>query len=49
MMAGRSPDLAMDGLLAATADVHGLTVVSRNVRHFQALGVAVLDPFEPAA
>lgn len=33
-----------DLLIAATALEHGLTVVTRNVRHFQPCGVTVLDP-----
>jgi predicted nucleic acid-binding protein len=45
---GRSPHLAADGLVAATAQVHGLTVVSRNVRDFEAFGMTVVNPFEPA-
>lgn len=36
----------VDGLLAATALVHQLTVVTRNVRDVQRTGVACLDPFE---
>jgi len=35
-----------DALIAATALVHGLTVVSRNVRDFQRTGVAFVDPFQ---
>jgi predicted nucleic acid-binding protein len=35
-----------DLLIAATAMEHGLTVVSRNVQHFEPTGVSVLDPFE---
>ncbi len=38
---------AVDGLIAATAAVHGLTVVTRNVRHFEDLGVPVLNPWDP--
>jgi predicted nucleic acid-binding protein len=34
-----------DGLLLATAVVHELVVVTRNVRHFQDRGVLVLDPW----
>ena len=34
------PDL----LIAAAAIEHGLTVVTRNVRHFEPTGVAVLNP-----
>ncbi len=33
-----------DLLIAATALEHGLTVVTRDVRHFEPTGVAVLDP-----
>jgi len=33
-----------DALIAATALVHGMTVVSRNVSHFQPTGVAVVNP-----
>ena len=36
----------VDGLMAATARVHGLTVVSRNAADFRHTGVPVLDPFE---
>jgi predicted nucleic acid-binding protein len=35
----------VDGLLAATALVHSLTLVTRNVRHVQRTGVRHLDPF----
>ena len=34
-----------DSLIAATALVHGLTVVTRNVGDFEEAGVPVLDPF----
>ena len=33
-----------DLLIAATALEHGLTMVTRNVRHFEPAGVPVLDP-----
>lgn len=36
----------VDLLIAATALEHGLTVVTRNVRHFDPTGVQVLNPFE---
>ena len=42
--AGR-PTLTADGLLAATAQVHGWTVVTRDVEHFEPTGVRVLNPF----
>jgi toxin FitB len=34
-----------DMIMAATAQLHQLTVVSRNVRHFVGCGVPVLNPF----
>jgi predicted nucleic acid-binding protein len=37
-----------DLLIAATALHHNLTVVTRNVRHFEPLGVPVLNPFAKA-
>jgi predicted nucleic acid-binding protein len=35
----------LDGMIAATALEHGLTLATRNVRDFQKAGVRVLDPF----
>ena len=35
----------IDGLLAATAKVHGLTLVTRKVDDFVRTGVSVVDPF----
>jgi toxin FitB len=35
-----------DSLIAATALVHGLTVVTRNRRDFENAGVDIVDPFE---
>lgn len=37
----------VDLMIAATALVHGLTVVTGNVRHFDRTGVPVLNPFKP--
>lgn len=34
-----------DLIIAATALEHGLTVVTRNVKHFEPTGVPVLNPF----
>jgi predicted nucleic acid-binding protein len=42
--AGQTPGFA-DIMLAATARRHGLTVMTRNTRHFMPLGVPVFDPF----
>lgn len=39
---------AVDGLLAATAKVHGLTLATRNTADVAGLGISVLNPFEPA-
>ncbi len=41
------PDLGpfRDSLIAATALVHGMTVVTRNVADFVATGVQILDPW----
>lgn len=38
-----------DALIAATALVHGLTVVTRNVRDFAAIDVALLNPWDTPA
>lgn len=43
--AARPP--VVDGLMAATAKVHRLTLVTRNVADVARTGVAVLNPFEP--
>jgi predicted nucleic acid-binding protein len=39
---------AVDGLLAATALVFDLTLVTRNVRHVTGTGARILNPFEEA-
>ena len=41
---GKAPGMA-DIIIAATAKHHGLIVLTRNVRHFDGLGVEVIDPF----
>lgn len=41
---GQRPGFA-DIIIAATARHHDLTILSRNLRHFEPLGVRVLDPF----
>ncbi len=45
MMHKQSDTLNEDAMIAATAQLHGLTIASRNVADFQALGVQVLNPF----
>jgi predicted nucleic acid-binding protein len=42
-----NPRSDRDALIAATALVHGMTVVTRNVSDFQAAGVAVVNPWHP--
>ena len=45
LMRGRSDTLAEDMMIAATAIVHGMTVVTRNVGDFNGLDVDVVNPF----
>jgi toxin FitB len=45
LMHRRSDTLYEDAMIAATALTHGLTVVSRNVADFKALGLKALNPF----
>ena len=35
-----------DGLIAGTALVHGMTLVTRNVADFEPTGVPILNPWE---
>lgn len=49
LMHRRSDTLYEDAMIAATARVHGLTVVTRNVRDFADFGVPLFDPFTPVA
>jgi predicted nucleic acid-binding protein len=35
-----------DGFIAATALEHGLTIVTRNVKDFDGLGVGIFNPWE---
>jgi predicted nucleic acid-binding protein len=45
LMHHKSADLIRDAMIAATAQVHHLTVVTRNVRDFQTFGTPTLNPF----
>jgi toxin FitB len=45
LMHGKSDTLADDARIAATALVHNLILVTRNVRDFQPFGVPTLNPF----
>jgi predicted nucleic acid-binding protein len=49
LMHKKSDTLYEDAMIAATAQVHGLTVASRNVADFQALGFEAFNPFNPIA
>jgi toxin FitB len=40
-----NPRADRDALIAATAIVHGLTIVTRNVQDFEPTGVAILNPW----
>ena len=46
LMHRRSDTLVEDAFIAATASVHRLVVVTRNVRDFKALGANTLNPFD---
>ena len=45
LMHRKSDTLYEDAMIAAVARVHGLTVVTRNIADFKALGVEVFNPF----
>jgi hypothetical protein len=47
-LSASDPPSAMDGLMAATALAHGLTLVTRNVQDVARTGVKLLNPFQPA-
>ena len=45
--AGHGPGMA-DAIIAGIANAHGLTIVTRNARHFLPFGVSILSPEEAA-
>ena len=47
LMHRKSDTLYEDAMIAATAKVHGLTVATRNMADFRALGFEVSNPFGP--
>lgn len=49
LMHRKSDTLYEDAMIAATAGVHGLTVATRNVADFKALGIEVFNPFSFSA
>ena len=46
LMAGKSPELIEDAMIAATARVHGLAVATRNERDFRKFQVGAFNPFQ---
>ena len=45
LMAGKSDHLLQDAMIAATARLHHLVVVTRNVKDFKPFSVEILNPF----
>jgi predicted nucleic acid-binding protein len=48
LMHRKSGEIIEDAMIAATASVHGLTVVTRNTRDFEGLNVPLFNPFAAA-
>lgn len=46
LMHRHADSLTEDALIAATAHIHGLVVVTRNVKDFVGFGIRTLNPFE---
>ncbi|MGA3264304.1 MAG: type II toxin-antitoxin system VapC family toxin [Terracidiphilus sp.] len=42
-----NPRSYRDALIAATAMVHGMTIVTRNISDFEPTGVTLLNPWQP--
>jgi predicted nucleic acid-binding protein len=45
-LAAKRPLSIIDGMFAATALVHGMTLVTRNVKDVADLGIRVLNPWD---
>jgi len=45
LMHRRTDDLVEDAMIAATAAIHRLTIVTRNVRDLESFGVPTFNPF----
>jgi predicted nucleic acid-binding protein len=43
------PVPVLDGFLAATAQVHGIVLATRNVRDFARLGIRLVNPWDGRA
>ncbi len=41
-----TPCSERDAMIAATAIIHGMTVVTRNISDFESTGVAIIDPWQ---
>jgi hypothetical protein len=48
-MGAPNPIPTIDGLLAATAQVHGLVLATRNVSHINSLDIEWVNPFDPSS
>lgn len=46
LMHGRSENLIEDAMIAATAKVRKLIVVTRNIKDFEQFGIAAFNPFD---
>jgi predicted nucleic acid-binding protein len=49
LMRGKADELIEDGMIAATARVHGLIIATRNEGDFRRLGVGIFNPFKPGS
>jgi len=49
LMRGKGDELVEDGMIAATARVHGLIIATRNESDFRRLDVEIFNPFKPGS